>query len=1013
MQVTHLSSWPHNEYSRIQEASLKDYTTWAVLRIPRRSFRKCGITFREVSRANEKSKYYEMSMHLFLEIARQIEVSARNQDSKTIIDVYPYIKLYLEWVPHRERPEQAVEYRLHMFLFHSALKMGDALENIFKTTSKIQEVHVSRSSNSRAPDPINGIQEHQSHLKVHPTLYYQAICPLVREDDMVSRHYDMIRCHGVTLNDDGNFANPANVFTLRHALNGSSRQFPTQIQEKYNLMSSYMKKTVEGMVPTFPDYSKVIRLSEAQFDTAEFVRYLFPEYQANLEEYNPVPAPIPKPANVEDAPDEELPDVTTGVTLLPKDVPMFENTGVSTSVFSQFDTRSALDRERERIDKFTPKSDIEIMEAHSKDHYNRNVRMWEGTEEFEERYRSFQNYAIHEWEARCLTPEAEISDPGKCMIQWYQHYMKKCPEEQRPQPLKMSVQGTSVFASRIIKILSQFEHYLMVSTQHLPLLLAMHGRYDAFRYAYKLHLHFFWTGEGATSKSFILDTVKDHCINGTVEQLTYQTTKARAVDGNQDDKCTFFHEAPPGMFSSSRNKNNDTTMEAMFKELLTSMRVAVKTIYMREDGKRETRTADCSHIGSFFCATNDDPEYCEEALRTRFYWGIFPKKDRSGRDIDDCQNGKRNMTKMDTTYEMQMRNYFKIEQYRVWMIEQLIRCNIIQDVDMTVANTMLQQVKTELHNRGIHASSTRDWERVKYLCRCLCIPTALDIVFNLESSPFKDMPFEVSQLLAVEPHLYVTEEMFMFAFSLMSTQFCSSIEHKVLSKLYNLHKLTQNQFGDDRGEINSDYIRLKKKTQLSKILQNNTDTREGKTSLHHINAMLNKLTETSFSTRGYVRMQDGVSGFPEIDVNSAPSVQQCAHATLDNFYIHVGYIMKHANKAHDPVMDVIRSLNFENSHDKALIVARAESHEEPYKMKFVRRTQGSKRMEFNNVLFNTRKDRLILGTEGEENSMRKRQKTVFEDDIDDVARARRCKTVAAREIHPVMCTEGVISIKDY
>ena len=375
MQVTHLSSWPHNEYSRIQEASLKDYTTWAVLRIPRRSFRKCGITFREVSRANEKSKYYEMSMHLFLEIARQIEVSARNQDSKTIIDVYPYIKLYLEWVPHRERPEQAVEYRLHMFLFHSALKMGDALENIFKTTSKIQEVHVSRSSNSRAPDPINGIQEHQSHLKVHPTLYYQAICPLVREDDMVSRHYDMIRCHGVTLNDDGNFANPANVFTLRHALNGSSRQFPTQIQEKYNLMSSYMKKTVEGMVPTFPDYSKVIRLSEAQFDTAEFVRYLFPEYQANLEEYNPVPAPIPKPANVEDAPDEELPDVTTGVTLLPKDVPMFENTGVSTSVFSQFDTRSALDRERERIDKFTPKSDIEIMEAHSKDHYNRNVRM--------------------------------------------------------------------------------------------------------------------------------------------------------------------------------------------------------------------------------------------------------------------------------------------------------------------------------------------------------------------------------------------------------------------------------------------------------------------------------------------------------------------------------------------------------------------------------------------------------------------------------------------------------------
>ena len=955
-----------------------------------------------------------MCMHLFLEMARQLELSGRDQKAETIVDVFPYIKMYMEWVPHRDMPQQAVEYRFHLFLFHDALKLGDALQSIFETTQKIHDLHVSRSSNSRAPDPMNGIQSHQSHLKVHPSLYYQAICPLVREDEMVSRHWNQTRCHGVKLSDKGNYANPENVFTLRHAINGSSRQFPTQIQEKYKLMSSYLEKTVEGMVPTFPDYGKVVRLTEAQFETSEFVRYLFPEYQANIEEFNPVPEPVPPPENVDDAPDEELPDVTTGVTILPKDVPMFETTGVRHDVFTQFDTRSALDKERERISMFTPKTDIEIMEAHSKDYYNNHVRQYEGTDEFSERYRAFQHYAIHEWDSRCRTHEAEISEPGKAMIQWHQYFESKCPPEHRPKPWRMSIRGASVFACRIVKILSQFEHYLMVSTQHLPLLLAMHGRYDAFRFAYKLHLHFFWTGEGATSKSFILDTVKDHCVNGTVEQLTYQTTKARAVDGNQDDKITFFHEAPPGMFSSSRNKNNDTTMEAMFKELLTSMRVSVKTIYIGDDGKRETRTTDCSHIGCFFCATNDDPEYCEEALRTRFYWGIFPKKDRNGRDIDDCQNGKRNMTKMDNAYEMQMRNYFKIEQYRVWMIEQLIRCNVIKDVDMTVANIMLQQVKLELHSRGIHATSTRDWERVKYLCRCLCIPTALDIVFNMEDSLYRDAPFEVEQLLAVEPHLYVTEEMFMFAFSLMSTQFCSSIEHKVLSKLFNLYKLTQNRFGDERGEVGPDYIQLKKKTLLSRNLQNNMDTSEGKTSLHHINAMLTKLTETSFRTKSYLRMQDGVSGFPEVDSSSQETVQQCAHATLDNFYIHVGYILKHANKAHDPVMEVIRSLNFENSLNKPMIVARAKSNATPYKMQFVYRKQGSKRMEFNNVLYNTQQDRLILGTADEDNGMRKRQKTVFMDDIDNVARQRRMEAIAAETpIMPLNCEDGVISLKDY
>lgn len=1005
------SSWPSNEYARIKGLSAQNYTTWAVLRIPRNVFRKCGITFREVSRANKKSKYYEMCMHLFLEMAHQIELSGRNQDTKTIIDVYPYIKMYLEWVPHKERPEQAVEYRFHLFLFHDSLKMGDALENIFKATSKIHDIHVTRSANSRAPDPLVGIQEHQSHLKVHPSLYYQSICPMIREDDLVGRHYDTVTCHGVTLNDAGNYANPENIFTMRNVLNSSSRQFPTQIREEYNLMSSYTKKTVEGIVPTFPNYDNVVRLSPTQFDTSEFVRYLLPEYQTWLEKRNPVPGPIPRADNVGDVDDEELPDVSSSVTILPKDDPKEENDGMRQDIFTRFDTRSALDRERERIDKFMPKSDIEIMESHSKDYYNRNVRMYEGTAEFPEKYRAFQKYAIHEWESRCLTHEAEISDPGKAMIQWFEHHNKRCPPEHRPKPWKMAVEGASVFACRTIRILSQMEHYLMVSTQHLPLFLAMHGRYDAFRHAYKLHLHFFWTGEGATSKSFILDTVKDHCINGTVEQLTYQTTKARAVDANQDDKCVFFHEAPPGMFSSSRNKNNDTTMEAMFKELLTSMRVSVKTIYIKEDGKRETRTSDCSHIGSFFCATNDDPEYCEEALRTRFYWGVFPKKDRKGRDIDDCQNGKRNMTKQDTVYEYQMRNYFKIEQFRVWMIEQLIRCGIIKDVDMTVANIMLQQVKTELHKRGIHAASTRDWERVKYMCRCLCIPTALDIVFNLEDSPYVNTPFEVEQLLAVEPHLYVTEEMFMFAFSLMSTQFCSSIEHKVLSKLFNLHNISQNKFGDERGEVTRDYIQLKKKSQLAKVLQNNMDTREGKTSLHHINAMLNKLTENNFKTKSFHRMPEGVSGFPNVNHQSPETVQQCAHATLDNFYIHVGYIMKHANKVHDPVLDAIKGLNFVNSTPKEMIVARAKT-DQPHKLKFVQRTVGPKRMEFNNVLYNTDTDRLILGTASEENRNRKRQKLVFDDDIDDVARMKRSEAIGCGQIYPVICEDGLLSIKD-
>ena len=56
------------------------------------------------------------------------------------------------------------------------------------------------------------------------------------------------------------------------------------------------------------------------------------------------------------------------------------------------------------------------------------------------------------------------------------------------------------------------------------------------------------SGEGATSKSFVLDTMKNNSIPNTVEQLTYQTAKADAVDGDRDDQIVVFHEAPPGEF---------------------------------------------------------------------------------------------------------------------------------------------------------------------------------------------------------------------------------------------------------------------------------------------------------------------------------------------------------------------------------------------------------------------------------------------------------------------------------
>ena len=91
-----------------------------------------------------------------------------------------------------------------------------------------------------------------------------------------------------------------------------------------------------------------------------------------------------------------------------------------------------------------------------------------------------------------------------------------------------------------------------------------------------------------------------------------------------------------GMFHTARNKNLDSSAEAMFKEMLTSQTTTVRTIYIDEaTGKRAQRVVKSSCIGVRMAATNDDPSDVEEALKTRLYWGNFVKTQRMGRDIED------------------------------------------------------------------------------------------------------------------------------------------------------------------------------------------------------------------------------------------------------------------------------------------------------------------------------------------------------------------------------------------
>lgn len=988
----------HDHYTFVKEANLSDVKSHVCFRLPRNMLIQCAMTLSQFRRqSSAKARNYEIALHLFFQMAHVAYEMGKNGDCKEMIKVSPFMKMYMEWVPKVDEPDVAVEYRFHLFVFDEAIKLGDALKKIIEDANKIHKTHITRTSNSRGPDPLTGLKDYQSYLKVHEQMYYNTICSMARGDHKVSNALDDVIDPGVSINDPANLANPINVWSLKNCIRNSVKEFPTKAQELFQLTKQY---EAGPETYTFPSHDHIIRLSPFLFQPSEIVKKFLPEYQRHLESEEPVPTPIAPPSGVEDEDDEdddmlEMEPVSALKKLLP-DVPAEYDNGFRPGTYGQYESRNASDMEKERQDQFAPSSDIAIMERRAKMLYKKKLAPLEGTEEFAAARRIHQEYLVKEMQSRCLNADAEISLPGKAIIAWINNLSKI--QDEMPLAINCVIEDLSVFATSVCRSYLFFENLFMVSTQHMSLYMTLMGSLDAYRHSHTLHWNGLQAGAFATSKSFTLDEMVSCRIPGTVDQLTRQTMMAEAVDGDRDDQIVVYDEFPPGMGVSSTNKKNmDNSQATMFKTRLTSNMVITKTFWLDEaTGRRSCRLSKSSCIGCTFVATNDPVDQLDPALASRFFISNFEKQRRKGRDIDDCVNGLRNMSDNDKLNMRRAKNYFRIQQARVFLVENMIRVGILKEPTMTVVNILLQQFKEGIQRRGIQVSNARTWTRVKIMCRIQTICTALDIVFNCTDSPYVNSAFEYKQLLDIEPYLVCTEEILCFTLTMLSNEFYSPVEHKILSQLYKMKRKTQNKFGNSERDISNDYIKLPNMSRLSKMLQGSLSLDAGKTSLHNISSVLNGLSLKSFQTKSYRPLGAEECGFPDVNENTMETSQQCAHITYDGVYIHVGQLLSHENKGEfDPVVEVIQELGFASSDTKMMLTSRPVDRNKPYLLQLLKRVPTEKQLSHNNVLFNSNMHREFMGTNQMVSATRKRRKISYSEDVDVVALKEHAEKIAS------------------
>lgn len=975
-----LALWGKNAHttssSEIFQGDIHDYV---VFHIPRNMFRQAASTFSDVRHAESSARFDEIALQLFLQMT--FETANMEEDKLPPDIVFPYVKVWLEWVPSRNLKDNAVCYRLHAVSLHEKIKFGTALSSLLYEASRTHKDSMNRKMNSRKQDPLSGLHPYQKWMRVSGLeMYVRTICDRYAGSQQFTANMDMLLNPKLPISEFANLANPRNVFSIQRMLDKT----PDSADEAFGHLAGYTNCDADNVaLLRFPSAEHVMLLTPSQLHPKVFCSKYLPDHQRWMEVQRAIPT--------KQLEDDYDPNCET-----------------------EYDIRTSADIEKDRLEGLTDRSAFASLAIQSKAKYRQDVLDKEGTLEFDEAYRTFQDWAIHAMKTQCLDPDACISDVVSKMITWRENHPEAAVIKHR-----ITDETLSVFANRVIALMEGYEQYFLISTAHRMMFLINHARYDSFRRDFGLHFNCFQAGDGATSKSFLFLMMEKLSIPGTIEVLTYQTGKADAVDGNRNDITTVCHEAPPGMFRTGKNPNADSSQEAMFKEKLTSQRVTAKVWCQEEStGRRSARLTKSECIGVWMGATNDPPSEVEDALKTRFFWGNFEQQQRKGRDIDDCMNGERMMSSADKAIRKKLFLEGQEEQYRVMLVEKAIWCKVIKDVNMEASNIIVPRLKQKMTKDSIICPGPRDWERVKILSRCMAIVTAIERVCNLPGGKHYDKPFDESMIPDLEPYLRVTEEMVIFVLSLLSDQFRSPVEHKILNTIYNMEKRSPKFQDPNSDEACYDYIKLPKLRQLSKKINSRIPLDKGRTSAHNIENFILNMAKHSIRARKYepVPVTQGTStpedNFPIVK-KSNKSIKQSCVVTNEGVFIHVAHVLAHKEDSSDNVFQILASESHKHSDRKRMITACPLDSSWFHVFRVIDRTPRGKGLHYKNVLANTRTSRWITGTGSSSSQTRTMDGYSINEDIDTHVAKKWARIIGKQTQTPEQMVETVIDEEDY
>jgi hypothetical protein len=728
-----------------------------------------------------------------------------------------------------------IGYRLWILSYDNCFDLATGVLNTILQMKRQKELSEKRMFLSTS---IPTESEKYRHV-VDLNCWSEGICDSYLKRQLMSAKREEIHNPSTPLNNQMNPAHPLNIFTLENSMLYAKQDGGQEVQ---CVIENYVN-TFDGSY-RFPYAERVWRIHSEQFDPRVLAVLQFPNHS------RPGVGPSIN-GNIHDG------------------------TEFSESALGVLTTQYGFGRgELEQL----KKSDLLLIAEMAKRDMDallkRPIKSEQDEKDFVHSYHDLKYNKLLDFK-KIWNENSNLSQISLNMIRWHNTLETIEREAQPAREFKVSREhiihdtSLSVFGNMMAQRLLQYEKVLQTSTVHRELLIARIATYDAYRRSFGLHTNPLFTGSGSSSKSFILECIEIMSIPKTIQTITHITSKADAIDGNQNDLVTFFHEMPMALIGMDKNMSSQTG-DPTFKERLTSCKYKTKMFHRDEEtGKRSNRYAESECIGIIGGCTNDPPGKIGEALRSRFYVIMCPQIIRAYHEvIDYFGSSSSDMKRMrKNTFIL----HSQIEQYLVAITYKMIWAGVLCDVNMSICHRVFHAVLKEMEKDGVRVNDPRHYTRLLNTARTLSILRAIEIVFHLPSSSEYDKPFSLDSFILLEPHLICTEEIAYFTLTLMSDQYVNPFENKVIEALCKASKFPMDQKlwdadekpivnfkQDDSGVNDYNYISIPGNIWDVATIASGLMSKEHKSSKENIHAILKSMTERKIV--GHHRIAPGESG---------------------------------------------------------------------------------------------------------------------------------------------------------